>query len=163
MLQFHWKTFLRHPFLILIKSFQFLDPFRILNQQKQTKTAVLVGAFIYCFFFRLGLLITIFLVVINLFNSAKYNLPYSETPNFIMIWIIICLLFILATFLQTTIMFTLLRFNIFTKDIVENLDKPNTEEIEEAWVKTIDIYSLILLAISFFAFNLYFYIFGLLF
>ena len=52
---------------------------------------------------RLGLLITLFLVLVTIFSSSIETLPSAETPTFLNIWMVCCILFILGVFLQSTI------------------------------------------------------------
>ena len=51
---------------------------------------------------RLGLLITLFLVLVTIYGSAMGTLPSAETPTFLEIWMLSCIMFTLGAFLQTT-------------------------------------------------------------
>ena len=98
-----------------------------------------------------------------------YTLPSSDTPNFKQLWIMLCILFILATFIQTAIMFLLIRLKVFSgrngndtsvKPLQENVGQTDTktmEQTEENWIKALDLYSFIVLSISFIIFNLCFW------
>ena len=62
---------------------------------------------------RLGLLITLFLVLVTIFSSSIETLPSAETPTLLNIWMVCCILFILGVFLQSTIIiFILYKYHI---------------------------------------------------
>ena len=58
---------------------------------------------------RFALLVTLFLVLVTIYGSAMGTLPSAETPTFLEIWMLSCIVFILGVFLQTTLIIIKLR------------------------------------------------------
>ena len=48
---------------------------------------------------RMGLLITVFLVIVNIFNSITWNMPKADTLTAIEIYVIACIFFVLGALL----------------------------------------------------------------
>ena len=46
------------------------------------------------FIFRMTLLITVFLVLVNIFNTITTNIPKAEGLTAIEAWVIVCVLFV---------------------------------------------------------------------
>ena len=122
---------------------------------------------------RIALLVTLFLVVTNIFNAAKSNLPRADEPNYIEIWIMFCLLFLLGTFVQTTVIFVILRLRVLGGLVKLGQVYPMGEKNELSWrvmsdferlaseehkVKIIDSLSCVISVIAFLMFNLWFWI-----
>ena len=50
---------------------------------------------------RMALLVTLFLVLVNIFNNVTTNSPKAETLTAIEIWMLACILFVFGKQLQT--------------------------------------------------------------
>ena len=61
----------------------------------------------------------------GIFNTAKSNLPSSDVPNFIEIWMIFCILFILGAFTQSTFIFLILRSKILEGKYKVSISPPS--------------------------------------
>ena len=71
---------------------------------------VFLKSFEIQFLGRMALLITLFLVLVTIYGSAMGTLPSAETPTFLEIWMLSCIVFILGVFLQTTLIIIKLRY-----------------------------------------------------
>ena len=119
---------------------------------------------------RVASLVTLVLVVMGIFNTAKSNLPVSDCPNYIEIWMIVCILFILAAFAQSIFVFLILRSRIlerrhkvsteykFPMDSEAGSEANNYSVNNEKILQKIDCMSFIIFAIFFFLFNVSFWL-----
>ena len=53
-------------------------------------------------FFRMTLLITVFLVLVNIFNTITTNIPKAEGLTAIESWVIVCVLFVFGALIGET-------------------------------------------------------------
>ena len=132
---------------------------------------------------RIAFLVTLVLVVMGIFNTAKSNLPASDVPNYIEIWIIVCILFILGAFSQTILVFSLITSNVFqtrykrSQIMITPIDEANkmederikaksinsienshSDEEQEKMLKKIDNISFLIFMLCFFLFNISFWL-----
>ena len=113
---------------------------------------------------RMGLLITLLLVLVNLFGTVISTQPPTNTPTMLAIWILICTLFVKAAFFAYAIL--LYKLNSIPKNstIKDNKTRPNqtnhiatknvTEIIIDPRLKNWDKNCLILFPLAFLIFNL---------
>ena len=89
---------------------------------------------------RIGLLITIFLVLINIFNNVTEKSPNTETLTNISVWIISCITFIYSALVEYGSL-------LYFKRVYKN------SQYFEIGLKKVDIICLFTSMILFFLFN----------
>ena len=91
---------------------------------------------------RMTLLVTLFLVLINIYNNVENKSPVSNTTNFLSLWMLICILFVFGS-LSVYAAILLARYKSY------DLQSPS----KTAWLKIVDISFLIIFPILFALFN----------
>ena len=84
---------------------------------------------------RMGLLVTIFLVLINIFNGAKLNEPISSFLNAIDIYILGCIGHVFLVLSEYVIVLSMDKFSGVCKTKVYNSQKDDRKTI--AWMKNL--------------------------
>ena len=116
---------------------------------------------------RMGLLITIFLVLINIFNGVKSNAPASSSLNAVDLYLIVCIGHVFVALVEYAIILFLNRgspsgiaSNVETRGNFSTAKKPQTREHFKAWPNQdpsqnkLDLISLVVFPLFFALFNI---------
>jgi hypothetical protein len=74
---------------------------------------------------RMALLVTVFLVLINIFNTITTNSPNAEGLTAIEIWMLACILFVFGMYSVSNIL------GIFTNTILKGIILISTQYVQE--------------------------------
>ena len=97
---------------------------------------------------RLGLLLTLFLMMINMNNSISTRIPKSETACPLIIWILICTVFIIFALLEYFVILIKVKYGKMNKK-VKTKDKSGEENMRD-WIFALDKTSLTLFPPAYF-------------
>ena len=97
---------------------------------------------------RLGLLLTLFLMMINMNNSISTKIPKSDSACPLIIWILICTVFIILALLEYFIILIKVKYGTIIKKI-EAKDK-SKKQILKDWILVLDKTSLTLFPPAYF-------------
>ena len=97
---------------------------------------------------RLGLLLTLFLMMINMNNSISTEIPKSDSACPLIIWILICTVFIILALLEYFMILIKVKYCKMNKK-VKAKDK-SEEEILKDWILVLDKTSLTLFPPAYF-------------
>ena len=117
---------------------------------------------------RMGVLVTIFLVLINIFNNVKANAPVSMSLNAVDLYLIVCIFIVFLALVEYAIVLFRERYKVGVepypneKQRTQNpLPIPDTKSVKvEAWIEPhsngnkLDTISLIIFPILFVSFNI---------
>ena len=98
---------------------------------------------------RIALLITIFLVMINIFITVTAKSPHAESLTNISTWIIICIIFVYSALVEYG-------FLLFYKQVTKSFDQIPPQYIKNA-LKKVDLVCLGTSMSIFFIFNVAFW------
>ena len=100
-----------------------------------------------CYPGRLGFLLTIFLVLVNMFMGILYIVPMTDGINFMALWLLTCIFFVFAALLEYAIILS-------HKSIMANKieDKGSKTNLLEQSILSLDKYALICFPLAFFLF-----------
>ena len=97
---------------------------------------------------RLGLLLTLFLMMINMNNSISTKIPKSDSACPLIIWILICTIFIILALLEYFMILIKVKYGKMNKK-VKAKDK-SEKEILKDWILVLDKTSLTLFPPAYF-------------
>ena len=97
---------------------------------------------------RLGLLLTLFLMMINMNNSISTKIPKSDSACPLIIWILICTIFIILALLEYFIILIKVKYGKLNKKVKAN-DK-SEKDIVKDWILVLDKTSLTLFPPAYF-------------
>ena len=97
---------------------------------------------------RLGLLLTLFLMMINMNNSISTKIPKSDSACPLIIWILICTVFIILALLEYFMILIKVKYGKMNKKIKAK-DK-SEKEIVKDWILVLDKTSLTLFPPAYF-------------
>ena len=78
----------------------------------------------------MALLVTLFLVLVNIFNTVTTNTPKAEGLTAIEAWMLSCILFVFATLVEYACL-------LFSRDYMVNLDE-NGDGFDHDWIPETD-------------------------
>ena len=105
-----------------------------------------------CYPGRLGFLLTIFLVLVNMFMGILYIVPMTDGINFMALWLLTCIFFVFAALLEYAIILS-------HKGIMANKIEDrgsHTNNLLEKSILYLDRYALICFPLAFFLFLIIF-------
>ena len=85
--------------------------------------------FLFCLFFtgRMALLVTLFLVLVNIFNSVTANAPKSEGLTAVEFWVVMCILHVFCVLSEYAIILKIIQMEKRKMTAkLRKLDKANT-------------------------------------
>ena len=94
---------------------------------------------------RMALLITLFLCLINIFNSITYASPDTKSFTSISIWMVACISLVTSALLQYGIILLFWKYSTYDQNIVR------------MFLKKIDVFCLVLEILAFIVFNIIFW------
>ena len=103
-----------------------------------------------CYPGRLGFLLTIFLVLVNMFMGILYIVPMTDGINFMALWLLTCIFFVFAALLEYAIILS-------HKSIMANkIEDERSNNLLEKSIFSLDKYALIFFPLAFFLFPVIF-------
>ena len=94
---------------------------------------------------RMALLITLFLCLINIFNTITSDSPYTKSFTSISIWMVVCITLVTSALLQYGIILLFWKYTLYEQKNIQII------------IKKIDLVCLTIEILAFFGFNIIFW------
>ena len=105
---------------------------------------------------RLGMLLTLFLMLVNMISSVSQNIPKSDTVCLLVTWILISIVFVFAALLEYFVILLSVKFRGTTRRVSGKIMDIEEKDKLEDWAKKLDMWSLAIFPALYFVVTLTF-------